>query len=73
MKFSINDFFSKCDKIFTFTEEILNGKLRFLCSLYRKYQKTKKVIFLDWKESDVRSRDYLSISEKNGDFGNLIW
>ena len=47
MKFSINDFFSKCDKIFTFTEEILNGKLRFLCSLYRKYQKTKKVIFLD--------------------------
>ena len=73
MKLSINDFFSKCDKIFTFTEEILNGKLRFLCSLYRKYQKTKKVIFLDWKESDVRSRDYLSISEKNGDFGNLIW
>ena len=73
MKLSINDFFSKCDKIFTFTEEILNGKLRFLCSLYRKYQKTKKVIFLDWKESDVRGRDYLSISEKNGDFGNLIW
>ena len=38
MNFSINDFFSKCDQIqetadlFTFTEEILNGKLDFLCS-----------------------------------------
>ena len=28
MKFSIHDFFSKCDQI---TEEILNGKLHFLC------------------------------------------
>ena len=40
MKFSIKDFFSKCDQIrmetadlVTFTEEILNGKLRFLCSV----------------------------------------
>ena len=39
MKFSMKDFFSKCDQIrwklqiwFTFTEEILNGKLIFLCS-----------------------------------------
>ena len=37
MKFSINDFFSKCDQIrmkrmITFTEEIFNGKLHFLCS-----------------------------------------
>ena len=38
MKFSIKDFFSKCDQtaIFwgfvTFTEEILIGKLHFLCS-----------------------------------------
>ena len=31
MKFSIKDFFSKCDQI-TFTEEILNGKLYFLCN-----------------------------------------
>ena len=36
MKFSIKDFFSKCDPFFfsdfvTFTEEILNGKLHFLC------------------------------------------
>ena len=38
MKFSIKDFFSKCDQIrsflrifFTFTEETLNGKLQFLC------------------------------------------
>ena len=30
MKFSIKDFFSKCDQIqVTFTEEILNGKLHF--------------------------------------------
>ena len=35
MKFSIKDFFSKCDQIrrITFTEEILNGKLHFLCSV----------------------------------------
>ena len=37
-KLSIKDFFSKCDQIrttadlVTFTEEILNGKLHFLCS-----------------------------------------
>ena len=37
MKFSIKDFFSKCGQIpadlFTFTEEILNQKLHFLCSV----------------------------------------
>ena len=39
MKFSNTDFFSKCDQIrsflgfVTFTEEILNGKLHFLCSV----------------------------------------
>ena len=40
MKFSIKDFFSKCDQIrqetadlFTFTKEILNRKLHFLCSV----------------------------------------
>ena len=38
MKFSIKDFFRKCDQIrrkldlATFTEEILNGKRHFLCS-----------------------------------------
>ena len=35
MKFSIKDFFSKCDKVrgfVTFTEEIPNVKLQFLCS-----------------------------------------
>ena len=39
MKFSIKEFFIKCEKIhsfvrdlFTFAEEILNGKLQFLCS-----------------------------------------
>ena len=30
MKFSMKDFFSKCE---VFTEEILNGKLNFLCSV----------------------------------------
>ena len=39
MKFSIKDFFSKCDQIqfpadlVTFVEKILNGKLHF-CALY---------------------------------------
>ena len=33
MKFSITDFFSKC---VTLTEEILNGKLHFLCSVIEK-------------------------------------
>ena len=33
MKFSVKDFFSQCDQIRT--EEILNGKLRFLCSNIR--------------------------------------
>ena len=36
MKFSIMDFFSKCDQfpadLVKFTEEILDGKLRFLCN-----------------------------------------
>ena len=41
MKFSIKDFFSKCDPspqfpadLVTFTEDILNGKLHFLCSVW---------------------------------------
>ena len=39
MKFSIKDFFSRCDQIrstadsVTFTEENLNGKLHFSCSV----------------------------------------
>ena len=41
MKFSIKDFFSNCGfghiqetaDLVTFTEEILNGKLNFLCSV----------------------------------------
>ena len=36
MKFSIKNFFSKCDQICTVTEEILNGKLHFFfCSKTR--------------------------------------
>ena len=38
MMFSIKDFFSKSD--LTFTEEVLNGKLHFLCS-----EESKFVIF----------------------------
>ena len=33
MKFSINHLFSKCDDLVTFTEEIFNGRLQFLCSV----------------------------------------
>ena len=36
MKFSIKHFFRKCDQIhrkLTFTDEILNGKFHFLCSI----------------------------------------
>ena len=32
MKFSVTDFFSKCDQIRSFTEEIRKGKFNFLCS-----------------------------------------
>ena len=39
--FSVKGFFSKCDQIpadsVTFTEEILQGKLYFLCSESQKY------------------------------------
>ena len=31
MKFFIKDFYSKCNQIRKFTEEILDGKLHFLC------------------------------------------
>ena len=42
IKFSIKDFFSKSKPqetadLVTFTEEILNGKLKFLCSLSKQY------------------------------------
>ena len=56
MKFPIKDFFSQCEHIFTktlhlftFTKEILNAKLQFLCSgsncKYRKiFYENKKVV-----------------------------
>ena len=43
MKFSIKDFFSKCDQI-TITEEILNGKLHFSCSV---------LLFLGYRSADI--------------------
>ena len=47
MKFSSKEFFSKCDQIHrklqealvTFTEEILNAKLHFLCGVFNKILK----------------------------------
>ena len=48
MKFSIKDFFNKYDQI-TFTEEILNGKLHFLCS-----EKSIKALFYQvYKSADL--------------------
>ena len=35
LKFFVKDFFINCDQICTFTEEILNGKLHYLCSDYQ--------------------------------------
>ena len=53
MKFSIPYFFSKCDQtnpqfpadLVTFTEEIHNGKLHFLCSVKRKQKETTRENF----------------------------
>ena len=60
MKFSIKDFFSKCDQI-TFTEEILNGKLHFLCSdsimkLSRQFRACLFVYFLFLRKSFQRKK-----------------
>ena len=61
MKFSIKDFFSKCDlfpaDLVTFTEEILNEKLRFLCSGYyhreTRTRKHPKLYKNYWKNLDL--------------------
>ena len=52
MKFSTKNFFSKCDQILkffadlvTFTEEIFNGKLHFLCSDNNNRKNDNKQIF----------------------------
>ena len=51
MKFSINDSFSKCDQVqqfpgdlVIFIEKIVNGKLRFLCSV-------NMIVNVGWKYS----------------------
>ena len=44
MKFFIKDFLSKCEE-FTFTKEILNGKLHFLCSVLE-----ASAVPEEWKE-----------------------
>ena len=47
MKFSVKDFFSKCDQfpadLVTFTAEILNGKLHFLFSACEKIKTNNKI------------------------------
>ena len=48
MKFLIKDFFSKCADLVTFTEEIFNGKLHFLCIEVEERQKNlKREVFLE--------------------------
>ena len=59
MKFSIKDFFSKCAVLFTFTEEILNGKLHFLCSEYT-VNSTKEFIDMIKKETVPKSHKMIS-------------
>ena len=41
MRFSIKDFFSKAADLVTFTDEILNGKLHFLCSNFSQRKSPK--------------------------------
>ena len=51
IKFSIEDFFSKCDQIrsilliwVTFTGEILNGKLHFLGNVYKTQRRSSPLV-----------------------------
>ena len=53
IKFSIEDFFSKCDQIrsilliwVTFTGEILNGKLHFLGSVYKMQRRSSPLVLI---------------------------
>ena len=57
MKFSIEDFFSKCDQIadlVTSTEGIYNGKVHFLCSVTWKerFGKVTLINTLKWNFSE---------------------
>ena len=76
MTFSIKDFFSKCDfrflpfpaDLITFTEEILNGKLHFLCSVVCGFSpssfKFKSAILLLLTKQVFKNWDYLSYQVK---------
>ena len=46
MKFSNKDFFSKCEEIFT--EEILNEKVHFLCSVWGKVISHQMIRYILW-------------------------
>ena len=72
MKFSIKNFFSKCDQIrreladlVTFTEEILNGILRFLCNVMIQVMYVKNLELLQsistCVEKDLRILHFLHL------------
>ena len=65
MKLSIKDFFSKCDQIqfpanlVTFTEEILIGKLHFLCSVVKTtvfHKHIPEILLLNHKVSEKMAK-----------------
>ena len=79
MKFSIKDFLSKCDQIrrkldlVTFTKEILNGKLHFLCS---NDSKLEKLIFISqsiaFQFSKIRRNWEIGADFKNNFTNHLL-
>ena len=86
MKFSIKDFFSKCDQI-TFTAGILNGKLHFLCSEPARFDmiiprylsltinEIKQRLTLSWRRSlsyRYQSLSAMILSLWKSAFSNLI-
>ena len=84
MKFSMKDFFSKCDRIHrnlrnlvTFTAEVLNGKLHFLysVSLHRNFLRNRKKgshfhVFYEKGNGDINAKIF-KVSVKK--FENVIF
>ena len=71
MEFSIKDFFSKCDQIHRklrnlvrFTKEMLNERLRFLCSVKLKYYRVNYCFFGDRRNLLFLLKVDLKISRK---------
>ena len=63
MNFSIKYFFRKCDLIqrtadlVTFNEEILNGKLHFLCSAHAQHPPAHRVAVWEMQKTETFFRD----------------